>query len=146
MTSLRKGEAPSARAGGRKASKFLAASKARTGFAKSSKSPAGSVPPSTVRSNAVTAKPRRPEKARAWSLQDAKARFSELVRRVKVDGAQHVTVHGREEVVVISADEFRRLTAERTGAALIEVMQASPSRDVDLTPARVAMPVRTVVL
>jgi len=33
----------------------------------------------------------------SWLLQDAKARFSELVRRVKAEGS----VHGREEVVVI---------------------------------------------
>jgi len=30
-----------------------------------------------------------------WLLQDAKARFSELVRRAKTDGPQLVTVHGR---------------------------------------------------
>ena len=44
-----------------------------------------------------------------WLLQDAKARFSELVRRVRSEGPQHVTVHGRDEVVVIAAEEFRRL-------------------------------------
>jgi hypothetical protein len=36
-----------------------------------------------------------------WLLQDAKARFSELVRRAKTDGPQLVTVHGREEVVYV---------------------------------------------
>ncbi|MGZ9115857.1 MAG: type II toxin-antitoxin system Phd/YefM family antitoxin, partial [Methylocystis sp.] len=44
-----------------------------------------------------------------WVLQDAKARFSELVRRVRSEGPQHVTVHGRDAVVVVSAEEFRRL-------------------------------------
>jgi len=48
-------------------------------------------------------------------LQDAKARFSELVRRVRSEGPQHVTVHGRDEVVVISAEEFRRLKGDLTG-------------------------------
>src|SRR5260221_28710 len=33
-----------------------------------------------------------------WLLQDAKARFSELVRRVRTEGPQHVTVHGRAEL------------------------------------------------
>ena len=37
-----------------------------------------------------------------WPLQDAKARFSELVRRVRSDGPQHVTVRGRDEVVVVA--------------------------------------------
>jgi len=71
-----------------------------------------------------------------WLLQDAKARFSELVRRVRSDGPQHVTVHGRDEVVVVSAEEFRRLKGERSGDALIAAMQASPSLDIDIEPER----------
>jgi len=77
-----------------------------------------------------------------WLLQDAKARFSELVRRVRSEGPQHVTVHGRDEVVVISAEEFRRLT----GQALISAMQASPHREIDIEPRGVRMPVRDVAL
>ncbi len=81
-----------------------------------------------------------------WVLHDAKARFSELVRRVKSDGPQHVTVHGRDEVVVISAEEFRRLKGGATGQALIEALQRSPYRDIDLAPPRGPMPVRDVDL
>src|SRR5438105_5070095 len=44
-------------------------------------------------------KPRKPHVSRSrsgyWLLQDAKARFSELVRKVRSEGPQHVTVHGR---------------------------------------------------
>ncbi|MDD3784073.1 MAG: type II toxin-antitoxin system Phd/YefM family antitoxin [Hydrogenophaga sp.] len=82
-----------------------------------------------------------------WLLQDAKARFSELVRRVHSEGPQHVTVHGRDEVVVISADQFRRLQGERTGQALVDTMQASPHQDIELPITRSeAMPVRDVAL
>jgi len=81
-----------------------------------------------------------------WLLQDAKARFSELVRRVRSEGPQHVTVHGRDEVVVLSAEEFRRLKGVQTGAALIEAIQASPYRDLEIEPSRTAMPVRYVHL
>lgn len=81
-----------------------------------------------------------------WPLQAAKARFSELVRRVKVEGPQLVTVHGKDEVVVIAADEFRRLKGSLTGAALIEAMQASPYREVEIEPQRGALPVRAVDL
>jgi prevent-host-death family protein len=81
-----------------------------------------------------------------WSLQDAKARFSELVRRVRSDGPQRVTVHGRDEVVVISAEEFRRLKGDLTGDALIAALQASPLRDIDLTPKRTPMPGRKISL
>lgn len=79
-----------------------------------------------------------------WVLQDAKARFSELVRRVHSDGPQCVTVHGRDEVVVISAEEFRRLKGNLTGRALVEAMQASPHREVDIEPERCVMPVREI--
>jgi len=79
-------------------------------------------------------------------LQDAKARFSELVRRVRSEGPQHVTVHGREAVVVIGAEEFRRLKGDLTGQVLLAAMQASPHRDIDIEPRRARMPVREVAL
>lgn len=81
-----------------------------------------------------------------WLLQDAKARFSELVRKVRSEGPQHVTVHGRDEVVVIAAEEFRRLKGSETGQVLIEAMQASPHRGIDIEPKRAPMPVRDVSL
>ena len=96
-----------------------------------------------------TPKPRRRTRDRRpgrWLLQDAKARFSELVRRVRSEGPQHVTVHGRDEVVVIAAEEFRRLKGDLTGEALVAAMQASPYRDIDIEPRRALMPVRDVTL
>jgi prevent-host-death family protein len=106
-----------------------------TRIVKSSKSK-----PSKTRRRLRNAKPAQ------WLLQDAKARFSELVRRVHSEGPQHVTVHGRDEVVVISADEFRRLKGDLTGEALIAAMQASPHRDIDIEPGRAPMPVREISL
>src|SRR5882762_11768723 len=98
-----------------------------------------------------TRKPTKPRRTRErqlgrWLLQDAKARFSELVRRVRSEGPQHVTVHGRDEVVVVAAEEFRRLKGERTGATLIAALQASPYRDIDIEPRRERLPVRDVKL
>lgn len=93
-----------------------------------------------------TISPQPARKTGHWVLQDAKARFSELVRRVHSDGPQHVTVHGRDEVVVISAEDFRRLTGERTGEELIAAMQASPYRDLDTEASRATLPVRDVTL
>src|SRR5271166_5633187 len=99
-------------------------------------------------SPAKPTKPRRTREPRSgrWRLQDAKARFSELVRRVRSEGPQHVTVHGRDEVVVIAAEEFRRLKGDLTGEALVAAMQASPYRDIDIEPRRAPMPVRDVTL
>ena len=81
-----------------------------------------------------------------WVLQDAKARFSELVRRVRSDGPQHVTVHGRDGVVVIASEDFRRLTGEQTGRALVDAIQCSPHQDIDIDVPRMSMPVRDVAL
>ncbi len=81
-----------------------------------------------------------------WPLQDAKARFSELVRLAHSAGPQHVTLHGRDAVVVVDAAEFQRLQGQRTGQLLIDALQASPHRDVELAPRRAPMPVRAVKL
>ncbi|MCD6674040.1 MAG: type II toxin-antitoxin system Phd/YefM family antitoxin [Burkholderiaceae bacterium] len=86
-----------------------------------------------------------PPRAR-WRLQDAKARFSELVRLARSDGPQHVTLHGREAVVVVDAEEFERLKGERTGQLLIDALQVSPHREIELEPRRSVMPVRAVRL
>lgn len=45
-----------------------------------------------------------------WKLEDAKNRFSELVRRAASEGPQMVTRHGREAAVVLGVEEYRRLT------------------------------------
>ena len=82
----------------------------------------------------------------SWPLQDAKARFSELVRRARSEGPQRVSVHGRDEVVMISAAEFSRLKGERMGSELISALRASPYRDVEIAPKRAPMPVRDVDL
>jgi len=46
---------------------------------------------------------------RAWKLEDAKAKFSEVVRLAQSEGPQRVTVRGRDAVVVISVAELDRL-------------------------------------
>ena len=48
-----------------------------------------------------------------WQLQDAKNRFSELVRRAREEGPQTVTVHGKPAAVVLSADAYAALTMQR---------------------------------
>lgn len=45
-------------------------------------------------------------RAKAWKLQDAKARFSELVRRARAGEPQQVTVHGKAAVVVLDPERF----------------------------------------
>lgn len=82
-----------------------------------------------------------------WRLADAKARFSELVRKARTDGPQTVTVRGQEEVVVVAAEDYRRLLGEPSGAALVEAFAASPHREIELgAPEGVRSPIRPVDL
>ncbi|HUO84027.1 MAG TPA: type II toxin-antitoxin system prevent-host-death family antitoxin [Thermoanaerobaculia bacterium] len=81
-----------------------------------------------------------------WALQDAKARFSEVVRKAKSEGPQRITVHGREEVVVVSVEEYRRVKGQPTGQALVELLRESPLRDLRLERLRTPAPVREIEL
>jgi prevent-host-death family protein len=47
-----------------------------------------------------------------WQVQEAKGRFSELVECSINEGPQMVTRRGQEAVVVVAADEFRRLSGQ----------------------------------
>lgn len=81
-----------------------------------------------------------------WALQDAKARFSEVVRKAKTEGPQRITVHGREEVVVVSVEEYRRMKGRPTGEALVKLMQDSPLGGINMDRARTRSRVRGVEL
>ena len=70
---------------------------------------------------------------RAWKLQDAKARFSELFRRVQSEGPQYVTRQGKDTVVVVTAEEFDRLTSRsRQPRDLVRFFAESPLAGIDL--------------
>ena len=45
-----------------------------------------------------------------WQIQDAKQRFSEMIRAVTSEGPQVITRHGEEVAVVVDIAEYRRLT------------------------------------
>lgn len=88
----------------------------------------------------------RPDETAFWQLQDAKARFSEVVRRAVECGPQHVTVNGEERAVVLSAEEYVRLRGQPTGRALVDLMADSPLGDVVFEHPKLKGPVRAVTL
>lgn len=45
-----------------------------------------------------------------WQLHEAKARFSEVFKRARTQGPQHVVKQGGEEVVIVPVEEFERLS------------------------------------
>ncbi len=57
----------------------------------------------------TTAKSDVPKSDAHWQIQEAKQRFSELIRSVQADGPQFVTKHGEEIAVVIDIEEYNRL-------------------------------------
>lgn len=63
-----------------------------------------------------------------WQIQDAKARFSELLRAAG-SGPQDITHHGKSVAVVLSREEFDRLSS--AGESLGSFMQRSPLYDLD---------------
>jgi prevent-host-death family protein len=62
-----------------------------------------------------------------WPVQDAKQRFSELIRSARADGPQVVTRHGEEIAVVIDIAEYRRLKGET--AEFKDYLRAGPAFD-----------------
>ena len=61
-----------------------------------------------------------------WQLQEAKARFSQMIRLAQ-DEPQLITVHGQETAVVLSKAEYDRLTRQKP--LLTTVMQSVPIGD-----------------
>jgi antitoxin Phd len=62
----------------------------------------------------------------SWKLEDAKARFSEVVRLARECGPQRVTVHGRDAVVVVSAAEYARLAPAAAKTSLAALFADGP--------------------
>ncbi len=79
-----------------------------------------------------------------WQLQEAKNKFSELVRRATNEGPQTVTKHGKDSVVVISAEEFKK--SKQPEDSLVDFFQHSPLASVDLDLERDKSPARDISL
>jgi antitoxin Phd len=69
-----------------------------------------------------------------WQIQEAKARFSEMVERALKEGPQTVTRHGKPVAVLVPSDEYRRL---RTGGkSLKALLAAAPLEGVEIRRSR----------
>jgi prevent-host-death family protein len=62
-----------------------------------------------------------------WQIQDAKQRFSEMIRAVTNEGPQVITRHGEDVAVVVDIGEYRRLT--RPSIDLASVLLGGPKFD-----------------
>ncbi len=79
-----------------------------------------------------------------WQLQEAKANLSELVRCAKSEGPQEISVRGKPSVVVLSHEDFQRLSEPRTKLSVF--LRTSPLVGVDLDIKRDPSRVRDISL
>jgi prevent-host-death family protein len=80
----------------------------------------------------------------AWTVAEAKAKFSEVIDRATSDGPQTITRNGRNAVVIVSADEWERKSKRKGNLA--EFFANSPLRGSKLRIKRFAGRVRKVEL
>ena len=71
-----------------------------------------------------------------WQLQKAKGNFSQLVKRAAGGDAQVVTVHGKPTAVVVSAEEYARLTRQRGKLSAALLRPDLAIEDLDLARSR----------
>jgi antitoxin Phd len=61
-----------------------------------------------------------------WKLEDAKARFSEVVRLAGTEGPQLVTIRGKEAAVILAPEEYERLLPKAKGhQPLVRFLQSA---------------------
>ena len=80
----------------------------------------------------------------SWQVQEAKARFSELMRDAVANGPQTITVRGRKTAVVLSMQDYDRL--KRPQVSLTEFLRKSPLAGIELNIERDRSPTRDVDL
>lgn len=83
-------------------------------------------------------------KINTWQLQDAKSKFSHLVEKALHNGPQFVTKHGNNAVVILSFEEYQKIT--RSKSDLIEFLRSSPLANIELDISRDKNPPREIEL
>jgi prevent-host-death family protein len=81
---------------------------------------------------------------RSWPVQDAKARFSELLEACVAEGPQMVTKRGAEAAVLVPVAQWRRLEAVAR-PSLKDLLLSDVARTDALTPPRGSARRRKVV-
>ena len=71
-----------------------------------------------------------------WQLQEATGNFSQLIKRAAGGDAQVVTVHGKPTAVVVSAEEYARLTRRRGKLSSALLRPDLAAEDLDISRSR----------
>jgi prevent-host-death family protein len=67
---------------------------------------------------------------KAWQIQEAKAKFSELIDVVQKEGMQTITKNGEEVAVLLSKDKFEEMREHKND--LVDFFKKAPFSDIDL--------------
>jgi antitoxin Phd len=82
-----------------------------------------------------------------WQVQSAKARFSEVFRKARIEGPQRITRQGKEGVVMVADEDYERLVGKsHQPKSLVQFFRQSPLVGVDLDLKRDRDPGRDVDL
>ena len=73
-------------------------------------------------------------KKNIWQLQEAKSKFSQLVENAMRNEPQFVTKHGSSAVVILSSDDYKKLTKPKTD--LVTFLRDSPLMGAELETSR----------
>ncbi|BBJ22645.1 type II toxin-antitoxin system Phd/YefM family antitoxin [Candidatus Nitrotoga sp. AM1P] len=73
---------------------------------------------------------------REWQLQKAKDNFSQLIKGAASGDTQVVTVHGKPTAVIVSAEEYARLTRHRTKLSSVLLRPDLAAEDLDISRSR----------
>jgi len=71
---------------------------------------------------------------KAWPVQDAKARFSEMLDACVADGPQLVTKRGAEAAVLVDVDEWRRIEAQARPTLKELLLADEPRFEIPIPP------------
>jgi len=81
--------------------------------------------------SSLARRPKRPDTSsptltgmERWKLEDAKARFSEVVRQAGTTGPQLVTVRGRDAAVILAPEQYRRLLPKKNEMPLAHFLKS----------------------
>jgi prevent-host-death family protein len=86
------------------------------------------------------------ENLKGWKLEDAKARFSEVVRLARENAPQRITVRGEDAVVVLAARDFAKLLPLLEQPSLHALLSQSPLNRLEFESSQMQMPVRDMEL
>lgn len=67
---------------------------------------------------------------RQWQLQEAKAKFSEVVKLANQEGPQEITMRGQPTAILISLEDFKKIKGKKP--SLVSLLRSSPLAGINL--------------